>query len=188
MGEWQIPDQAILLKLLRYEANTGKLFWREITPDMFKEGNRTPERSCEIWNAQYAGREAFTTDNGKGYRTGVIFGRKYQAHRVIWCMVHGYWPNVIDHENQVRSDNRIKNLRNVDHGANLKNKRLYSNNTSGRIGVYWNRRKGKWRSQIRHNGERIQLGYFADFADACEARDEAEARYSYHANHGGSCG
>lgn len=184
MDERQIPDSTLLNKLLRYEPETGKLFWRSRTPDMFEEGKQTREHSCANWNAKHAGKEAFTADSGEGYKRGVIFGRKYLAHRVIWCMVKGYWPDQVDHENQGRSDNRIGNLRDVDQATNLKNMRLPSTNTSGRVGVCWNKNKGKWHAQIRHNSRQINLGLFTDVADAEAAREAAEQKYGFHPNHG----
>lgn len=49
-----------------------------------------------------------------------------------------------------------------------------SNNTSGRIGVYWYKRKDKWSAEITFQKKRYFLGYFDEFEDACEARKVAE--------------
>lgn len=179
MATKPLPDQALLLKLLRYEPETGKLFWRERPADMCKD-----ERGRLWWIARYANAEAFTSTVG-GYKTGTIrpYG-SFRAHRVIWCMVHGEWPEQIDHVNQDGTDNRLMNLRPASRCENARNARLGPRNHSGRIGVNWNRHIRKWRAKIRHDGRYIELGKFDNFEDACVAREAAEKRYGYSPLHG----
>lgn len=43
------------------------------------------------FNSQFAGKEAFTADNGDGYLCSHLAGRTMRAHRVIWAIVHGRW-------------------------------------------------------------------------------------------------
>lgn len=174
----------ILRSLLRYEPETGKLYWLPRDTTLFREGKIPVERACRIWNSRYADKEAFTA-NSRGYRVGGIFGRTYEAHRVIWAITHGEWPSdKSDHENGVRNDNRIANLRDVSTQENGKNSKLPSSNTSGVIGVGWRQQKAKWRASIRAEGRHIHLGYFTDFDAAVSARKAAEARYGFHRNHG----
>jgi hypothetical protein len=135
-------------QLLRYEPETGKLFWKARPASFFAHsfnrwgGIKTAETNALIWNRKYAGKEAFTA-NSRGYRTGRMFDWQYFAHRVIWAIVYGEWPVVgmdIDHINGDKSDNRIANLRCVSHQENGQNAKRPNNNTSGRIGVSYNRR------------------------------------------------
>lgn len=172
------PD--LLRKLLRYEPDTGKLFWRERPIEMF-----SADRHMNAWNARYKNREAFTTDNGKGYRKGKIFNKTTKAHRVIWAIHYGSWPDdQIDHINGVSDDNRIKNLRVVTNAENSRNKSMQKNNTSGVMGVYWCKDISKWKAQIQCNGKSIHLGYFTSKDDAIAARADAESKYGFHKNHG----
>ena len=185
MANKDIPTPEELRKLLRYDPETGKLFWRERTPDVFKDGKHSAESVCNQWNGRNAGKEAFTTDNGHGYRQGSIFNRLYFAHRVIWAMTHNEWPEYeIDHKQGVRHDNRISELRAVDPSENRKNKKLHKNNTSGYMGVYWYPNSLKWCAQIKVNGRRVHLGYYAQKDDAIAARKAAEVKYGFHPNHG----
>lgn len=184
MATKPLPDQALLLKLLRYEPETGKLFWLERGPDMFAATSH-PEGQCASFNARYAGQEAFTADNGRGYLIGGIAGfQALRAHRVIWCMVYGYWPLWIDHKNQNKTDNRLANLREATREENGRNSRLGSRNVSGRIGVHWLKRIRRWRVRIRHNGRYIDVGLFVDFEEACQARSGVEVRFGYSPLHG----
>ncbi len=173
-----------LHKLLAGDPDAGTLHWRE-RPLEFFEHCKAPKRICAAWNARLAGKEAFTTDHRKGYRRGMIFGRSYLAHRVIWALTTGAWPpEEIDHINGVKDDNRIENLRAVTRAENLRNQAIYSNNTSGVVGVDWHKRDKRWTAQIRVDNKQIYLGYFTNKEDAIAARAAADIEYGFHANHG----
>ena len=70
-----------------------------------------------------------------------------------------------------------ENCRWVDLSVQSFNTRRKSNNTSGRTGVSFNKKLGRWGVYISVNGEFIRLGYFADFNKACEVRTAAELKY-----------
>lgn len=162
----------VLRQLLRYEPETGKLFW------LARSGDTRGER---YFNTRYSGKEALT-GGCKGYRVGSIGNAAVKAHRVAWAIYYGEWPQgFIDHINGDRADNRITNLRVVDHAGNGRNRRPGANNRSGVLGVGWNKRHKKWRASIRHNGELIYLGAFEAKEDAVAARLEAEKRYGFSA-------
>lgn len=124
-----------------------------------------------------AGDVAGTIKQPSGYICIRLQGRNYYAHRLAWFYVHGCWPaNKIDHINGVRTDNRLCNLREATDHENSRNSATPVTNTSGRKGVSWSKQKGKWRAVISEDGKHKSLGEFADFAAACIAREEAEAR------------
>ena len=54
----------------------------------------------------------------RGYVKVKYEGKMVWEHRLIWFKEYGHWPEVIDHINGDKSDNRIENLRNVTKGAN----------------------------------------------------------------------
>lgn len=167
-------------QLLRYEPETGKLFWLPRPLHMF-----TTQRSCSTWNGRFAGKEAFTNSTSKGHKKGWIFNIAFYAHRVAWAIYYGSWPkDQIDHVNGSPNDNRIRNLREVTHSENLRNCGLDARNTSGVNGVSWNKRKGCWQAYVCHNGKRIHLGSFTDRDVAADARREADLKYGYFPGHG----
>jgi hypothetical protein len=170
-------DPALLREFLRYEPETGKLYWLPRDRRHFET-----QRACSTWNAVYPGREALTADNGDGYRIGTICQQKMRAHRVIWVIVHGEWPEYIDHINGDRADTRLRNLRAVSHQENMKNQPRRRTNTSGRMGVSW--RDGKWIAYASVDGKQRQLGKFVAFEDACAARSKFESDHGYHMNDG----
>ena len=67
----------------------------------------------------------------------------------------------------------------VGDGAQLYHKYRMENatNSSGVIGVSWDKRTKKWQSRIGIHGIRIELGRFEDLDDAILARKEAERQY-----------
>ena len=160
MAKRQLPSQEVLRQLLRYEPETGKLFWKERPEQMFSETvSRSRTHACAHWNSRHAGKEALYGIN-QGYKWGRIFGRPYLAHRVIWKMVHGYDPaEQIDHINGDRSDNRISNLREASALENGKNGGMRRNNSSGYKGVCWVERDRRWAAAITSDGKRISLGH-----------------------------
>jgi len=112
-------------KLLRYDAWSGKLYWRSRTPEMFGGDDKVSLGKWRSWTTRFAGREAFTAIMNNGYRASMLDGKLYLAHRIIWKLVHDEEPDVIDHINRDRTDNRLRNLRNVTQAANLQNKSPY---------------------------------------------------------------
>ena len=161
------PDR--LRQLLRYEPETGKLFWLPRPREMF-----ATQRSCSTWNARFAGQEAFTAVTN-GYRVGNVEYKLCQAHRVIWAIVHGAWPGEdLDHINGERGDNRLTNLRPASRSENLCNRGMSPLNTSGHKGVYFDEPSQKWRAHIKKDRKFRFLGSFDTVDGAIAARRSAE--------------
>ena len=175
----ELPPAPALRLLLRYDPSTGLLFWRERPVELFPNAV-----GARCWNGAFAGKAAFKAVK-RGYATGTVFCRSLFAHRVIWALVYGAWPSDdIDHISGVKDDNRIENLRVVSRTENMRNKKLYSNNLSGRVGVVFHRRCKRWHARIRINNQKIHLGGYGTFEEACAARSAAEKSLGFHRNHG----
>lgn len=149
------PSPHELRQLLRYEHETGKLFWRE-RPTATKQ-----------WNERYAGKEAFTASSQGGNRIGSIHGRLYRASRVIWAMVHGEWPkgSVLRRDKNV-SDNKVSNL-----------KRPKSQlHPSPCEGVIWSKSVNKWRVEVVFQKKTRRIGYYDNVDEAVDARRQIESK------------
>ena len=84
----------------------------------------------------------------------------------------------IDHINGCKIDNRKSNLRIVTQQQNMWNiKKLPSHNTSGIMGVSWQKNRRKWQVGLKLDGKRIHIGNFADINDAQEAYLKAKNKY-----------
>ncbi|KKO58000.1 AP2 domain protein [Serratia ureilytica] len=142
------------------------------------------------WNAKYAGRPAGEICVPKGSRTKYvrieINGKKYKAHQIIWEMHYGAPPQgkCIDHIDGNGLNNHISNLRLVTHQENMKNRPRPQNNTSGIVGVLWNKAEEKWQAYINFEGKQHHLGSFGGIFEAACARKSAELRHGFHFNHG----
>ena len=163
-------DIETLRTLLRYEPSTGLLFWR---PQVVSESK--PPRYAKAWNTRFANKEAFRQVDRDGYLYGIVSGRTYRAHRVVWAIHHGEWPTKsIDHINRVASDNRIANLREASGSQNQWN-------TPGRRGaskfkgVYRNK-SGRWYAQIAISGTVRHIGVYSDEVEAARAYDAVARR------------
>lgn len=82
-----------------------------------------------------------------------------------------------DHIDRNELNNRKNNLRICTHQENCFNKSLPSNNTSGVIGVVWDKERKKWAAQIGLNEKCIHLGRYDNKESAIKARLEAEIQY-----------
>lgn len=168
-----LPSPAYLRQRLRYEPDTGKLYWLPY-PGMRPS-----------WVTRWGGKEAFITTHRQGYLIGRIDGSYYFAHRVAWALHHGAWPSdQIDHVNHDQKDNRLSNLRVVSKLDNMRNMPRLKNNTSGVTGVWFDKRISAWIAFIRVNRKLIRLGTFRVFGDAVAVRRTAETEFGFHANHG----
>ena len=179
MKKAPIPSQQYLNMLLSYDGSTGKLYWKPRSLSSFKS-----EAAGKTWNKRFANKEAFTALRSDGYLGGAIDYVNYLAHRIIFKMVHGYDPDQIDHDDRDRSNNKLKNLLDASATTNSRNSKLYSNNTSGVVGVHWDKTRQKWMASIVVNHQNIFLGRYADKIDAIAARAAAEIQYNFHVNHG----
>lgn len=168
MTENHLPSPEVLRQLLRYEPETGKLFWRSRGREWFRS-----ERAMNAWNARFAGAEAFYSVHKDGYLQGNIFRLKRLAHRVAFALMSGRWPiGEIDHIDGDRKNNRPENLREANRYQNCRNSRSRVGSTSAFLGVC-RKRNGKWHAQIRIGGRQVHLGYFLDERDAAVAYDKA---------------
>ena len=150
-----------------YDSETGKLVHAKDKCFMTKRGDMVGGKP-----------------NSAGYLRTWYYGKIVSQHRLIWKMVHGYWPKEIDHINGNRTDNRLSNLRECDRATNNRNTAVSKRNTSGVIGVSWYKETGKWRSNIKKSGKQIHLGLFDSLLDAVAARKSAERELGFHRNHG----
>ena len=184
MAEKHLPPIDLLRQLLRYERESGKLFWLPRRAEHFTSGYRGIDAHCASWNTRYAGREAGSPSGQRGCIAVAFMGTKVLAHRAIWAMETGEWPDTIDHIDGNPGNNRVENLRNVTQQENMKNMVMPACNTSGHVGVAWMKHRGKWRAFISVSDKQTHLGCFDNKEEAIAARKAAEKEHGFHPNHG----
>ncbi len=174
-----LPDQELLIEFLKYEPDTGKLFWKPRAEHHFNVKHQQTR-----WNKLYANKPAFCILDSVGYLRGNLFNKVYATHRIVWKYVYGVDPNVIDHIDGNKQNNAITNLRDVDTSINGRNRCMNSANTTGCMGVYHYPAKKGYQVSIKDNNKFIYIGWFKNYDEAVAARKEAEIKYNYHPNHG----
>lgn len=123
--------------------------------------------------------------NARDYRVIRVNDRLYYAHRLIYLFHHGYLPKNVDHIDNIKLHNEVKNLREADKTQNGYNSKIPKSNTSGIKGVSMDKRSNLWAAYIDVKGKRKALGSFWDKEVAGQI--VKIARLKYHgefANHG----
>lgn len=134
----------------------------------YRSGNKSKPlvRNIDVtYNAKKGDRPGVL--DSKGYLTISIDGKRYRLHRVVFFFFNGYFPEIVDHMDGDKLNNRISNLRQADSSQNNCNAKIGKNNTSGIKGVSFS--KGYWLAQIMKDGKRIHL-----YSGKC--KDEAVRR------------
>lgn len=173
-----------LNQLLSYDPETGNLVWKPRAANWFRDGYRTAQGEANNWNVRHAGVIAgVTAKNGYRY-VALPNGKKALAHRLVWQIVYGYVPNVIDHADGDPLNNRIANLSNGSQQQNMHNTRKNKHNRSGVTGICVDGRSGQWLPFIKVAGKTRHLGLSHCFGRAFAARKAAEVSYGFSARHG----
>ena len=127
--------------LEKYQLINGKVHWR----------TKYDQRPIEVYRIP------------DSYTICEYLGRTVIAeHRLIWMLHYGYVPNIVDHINGIKDDNRIENLRDVtqrENGQNLPCHRKGKLPGAKKSGKYWN-------ASLSIKGARVSLGSYATEKDA----------------------
>ena len=121
----------------------------------------------------------------RGYIQVRVNGKTMSLHRLVyyfhnpeWDMTDDSHDNSIDHINQIKTDNRIENLRVVNNSQNNQNKTHYGGRPIR--GVCYCKRDKRWKAQWNQDGKR-RCKYFDSEAEALACRREMVKLHHSHA-------
>lgn len=154
-------DHIKVREVYNYDPDTGVFTFRV---------QRGPKRAGEV-----AGGVSLD-----GYIYMKLNGNQHLAHRLAFLYMTGKWPEkFVDHKDTNRSNNAWDNLREATKTVNARNRSKLSSNTSGHVGVSWDKLKCKWVAHIGVDSKCIRLGRFDTIEEAVNARAAAETKYGY---------
>jgi len=104
----------------------------------------------------------------RGTRIGGIY-KRVLMHREILLVPEGKF---VDHIDRDGLNNTKENLRICTPSENARNSKIPITNTSGYIGVSFDRRDRLWYSYINVNDKKIHIGTFKNPIDAALTRDK----------------
>ena len=118
------------------------------------------------------GKERILKPGLQGIKTRQYFGvilsnkgeqiKNFKVHKLVAMVFLNHKPNgykiIVDHINNIKTDNRLENLQLITQRENSSKDR--KNTSSKYIGVCWDKKSKKWQSSIRINGKKKYLGYF----------------------------
>jgi hypothetical protein len=87
--------------------------------------------------------------DGKAYVTAAINNKCIYMHRFVMNAEEYNYYNPIDHRDNNGTDNRKYNLRNATPTQNNFNNNTKKNNSSGIIGVHYEKSTDRWRAEIQ---------------------------------------
>lgn len=114
------------------------------------------------------------TDNNGYISTKSGTKKLLQLHKLI---TNTNGDKIIDHINRDKKDNRKENLRVCTARENCINRGMLKNNTSGTMGVCFDKSRNKWTATIVINNKNKHLGRYENIEDAIIARLKAELKY-----------
>ena len=110
------------------------------------------------------------------YRTVYIDNKQYLEHRIIFLMCNGFLPEMIDHINCDKTDNRIENLRASNKYTNMQNVGPLKHGC-GLKGARWDKSRNLWMASIRVYKKRLFIGRYKTAEEAHEAYKAAALKY-----------
>ena len=166
----RIPlTQERLKTVLHYNPETGLFTWLD-------------RSNIDLhWNKSYTGKRAggpIIEKNGKPYWTVTVYARTYRANRLAWLYMTGEWPpKFVDHKDLDGLNDKWTNLRSATVSQNTANSKRRITNTSGFKGVMFDKKKNRYRTSIKVQGNDKWLGYFDRAEDAHAAYCKAAKEY-----------
>lgn len=137
-----MTDIEALRQAINYCPETGELTWAVDRPGTRGKGSK-----------------AGCVAKPLGYVQVRALGKLHYGHRLAFAFMTGRWPQLVDHINGNRADNRWANLRESDRRHNQENRRRANkNSTTGLLGVRPN--KQRFSAAITVNRAAICLGTY----------------------------
>lgn len=161
-----------------YNPESGELSWK-IRPIHHFQSEDTHKR----WISRYYGKKVGHIKKGRytNYQRVKLLGCTIEVHIICWVLHTGLYPRgEIDHIDGNGLNNKAGNMRDQD---NFKNRRMQKSNTSGIVGVHWNKTKSRF--IVTGDANSKHLGTFRSMFEAACLRKSWELDNGYTPDYGG---
>lgn len=125
----------------------------------------------------------YQLNDGEYYRVHLSLNGKLKRRSVHQLVAEAFLNHVpcgfelvVEHKNQIKTDNRVENLEIITQRKNTNRKHLKS--TSKYTGVHWNKKRKKWVASIHINGTTKYLGRFINEIDAHFAYEKEDLKFN----------
>lgn len=162
MAKINLPPLEFLRECFSYDPETGAISWRRRPLAHFPDLG-----TAHAWNERYAGQPALNHDCSGHLKGEVRYeGRRYRlfAHRVAFKLMTGRDPDLVDHKNTIKADNRWTNLRDATVEDNARNRGKVRQNGLPKC-VFRVGRRFETRA-YGPNRERVRIGAYDTPAEA----------------------
>ena len=136
-----------------FEYKDGCLYWKKHRKNWVKVGQaaglKTPKRYVDVR----------------------VDSKMMRAHRIIFAMHNGYFPEMVDHINGIKTDNRIENLRACTRSQNAQNKTKTKETRNTFV------KDGRYGVALMVNKKQIHIGYFDSQEEANVAAKKARKEH-----------
>jgi 5'(3')-deoxyribonucleotidase len=173
----QIKKYGKLLNKTKYDKNEIRINNEENYAEIILYNSKLKEIATAIIDIDdvekiknYKWTARLNKNNTKYYIFCKIDKNTIILHRYL-LNIHNKKNNlVVDHINRNTLDNRKSNLRICTNQENLLNKELLATNTSGFLGIYYNKNDDNWCAEIKIKGFKCYLGAYETKEEALIAR------------------
>lgn len=86
--------------------------------------------------------------------------KRYLTSRLIFLYHKGYLPEIVDHQDRNKQNDKIGNLRDANRTQNMTNRASAKNSSSQYLGVCWHKQRKKWMATISIERKNKHLGLF----------------------------
>lgn len=103
---------------------------------------------------------------------GVVLCEEWMTFQPFmeWSLANGYTDRLTLDRIESSKGYSPDNCRYVDYNVQAANRRITEKNTSGHVGVSWDR--GKWCAKVQWQKRQIHLGRYSSIGDAVKARND----------------
>jgi len=108
-----------------------------------------------------------------GYLSVILNNKGHKLIKVHRLVLLSFLPieekKQVDHINQIKTDNRLENLRWATGSENMRYRKKWANCSSQYKGVSWNKRDNLWEVSIFYNNKKVNLKRFDTEIEAAKA-------------------